>query len=44
MGDWMQEYEYESVEQMKGSMSHKSFAEPAAIERANYMAVLNSFE
>jgi len=41
---WMEEHEYESVEQMKGSMSHKSVAEPAAFERANYMKVLNSYK
>jgi dihydroorotate dehydrogenase (fumarate) len=41
---WMAEHEYESVAQMKGSMSHKSVAEPAAFERANYMKVLNSYK
>jgi dihydroorotate dehydrogenase (fumarate) len=41
---WMEEHEYESIEQMKGSMSHKSVPEPAAFERANYMKVLNSYE
>lgn len=41
---WMDEHEYESVEQMKGSMSHKSVPEPAAFERANYMKVLNSYQ
>jgi dihydroorotate dehydrogenase (fumarate) len=41
---WMEEHEYESVAQMKGSMSHRSVAEPAAFERANYMKVLNSYE
>ncbi len=40
---WMEEHEYDSVEQMKGSMSHKSVPEPAAFERANYMKVLNSY-
>jgi dihydroorotate dehydrogenase (fumarate) len=40
---WMDEHEYDSIEQMKGSMSHKSVAEPAAFERANYMKVLNSY-
>jgi dihydroorotate dehydrogenase (fumarate) len=40
---WMEEREYESIEQMKGSMSHKSVAEPAAFERANYMRVLKSY-
>lgn len=41
---WMEEHEYESVQQMKGSMSHKSVSEPAAFERANYMKVLNSYK
>ncbi len=39
---WMEENEYESVTQMKGSMSQASVAEPAAFERANYLKVLNS--
>jgi dihydroorotate dehydrogenase (fumarate) len=41
---WMEEHEYESIEQMKGSMSHKSVPEPAAFERANYMKMLSSYE
>ena len=40
---WMQEHEYESVRQMKGSMSQKSCENPQAYERANYMKVLQSF-
>jgi len=40
---WMESHEYDSVTQMKGSMSHKSVAEPAAFERANYMKVLQSY-
>lgn len=40
---WMEEKEYESLQQMKGSMSHKSCADPAAFERANYMNVLHSY-
>jgi len=43
MRSWMEEKEYASIEQMKGSMSQKNVAEPAAFERANYMKVLNSF-
>jgi len=43
MKKWMEEHEYESLTQMKGSMSHKSVAEPAAFERANYMKVLKSY-
>jgi dihydroorotate dehydrogenase (fumarate) len=44
VADWMEEHEYSSIEQMKGSMSQKSVAEPAAFERANYMKVLNSYK
>jgi dihydroorotate dehydrogenase (fumarate) len=40
---WMQTHEYESIEQMQGSMSRQSVAEPAAFERANYMRVLSSW-
>jgi dihydroorotate dehydrogenase (fumarate) len=40
---WMKEREYESIQQMQGSMSQKFVKEPAAFERANYMKVLNSF-
>ena len=43
MEKWMMEHEYDSIEQMKGSLSQKSVKEPAAFERANYMKVLNSF-
>lgn len=41
---WMTEAEYTSITQMKGSMSQKSVADPAAFERANYMKALNSFK
>ena len=44
MKKWMQEKEYESIEQMKGSMSYKSVAEPAAYTRANYMKTLQSIK
>jgi dihydroorotate dehydrogenase (fumarate) len=40
---WMEEHEYVSIEQMQGSMSQQSVAEPAAFERANYMKVLSSY-
>ena len=43
MVQWMEEYEYESVSQMQGSMSQQSVAEPAAFERANYMKELGSW-
>ncbi|MEK7670697.1 MAG: dihydroorotate dehydrogenase-like protein [Bacteroidota bacterium] len=41
---WMLEHEYVSVSQMKGSMSQKSIADPAAFERANYMKALNQYK
>ena len=41
---WMKEHEYESIEQMKGSLSHKSIADPSAYERANYMKALNRYK
>jgi dihydroorotate dehydrogenase (fumarate) len=40
---WMAEKEYESVEQLKGSMSQENCAEHAAFERGNYMKALTSF-
>lgn len=40
MVKWMEEHEYESVSQMKGSMSQKSCPDPAAFERAQYMRAL----
>ena len=43
MEEWMIAHEYESVKQMRGSMSQGAVADPAAFERANYMKVLNSF-
>lgn len=41
--EWMIEREYESVTQMKGSMSHRSVANPSAFERGNYMKALNNY-
>lgn len=43
MEKWMEEREYVSVNQMRGSMSQQSVAEPAAFERAQYMKVLQSW-
>ena len=40
---WMEEHEYESIRQMRGSMSYRSVADPGAFERANYMRVLSSY-
>jgi dihydroorotate dehydrogenase (fumarate) len=43
LSDWMEEHEYESIQQMRGSMSSQAVTEPAAFERANYMKVLSSY-
>jgi dihydroorotate dehydrogenase (fumarate) len=40
---WMEDHEYESVQQMRGSMSQRSVSEPSAFERANYVKVLGSY-
>ncbi|HUH99085.1 MAG TPA: dihydroorotate dehydrogenase-like protein, partial [Anaerolineales bacterium] len=40
---WLEGHEYTSIQQMQGSMSQESVAEPSAFERANYMKVLSSF-
>jgi dihydroorotate dehydrogenase (fumarate) len=41
--EWMEDHEYTSVNQMKGSMSQKSCPHPSAFERANYMKALKSY-
>jgi dihydroorotate dehydrogenase (fumarate) len=43
MERWMEIHEYESVLQMRGSMSQMSVLDPSAYERANYMKTLQSF-
>ncbi len=40
---WMEEFEYESVQQLKGSISRQHAIDPAAYERANYISVLDSY-
>jgi len=40
---WLEEHEYDSLEQMKGSMSLLRCPNPAAHERANYMTILQSW-
>ncbi|HPH97012.1 MAG TPA: dihydroorotate dehydrogenase-like protein [Anaerolineaceae bacterium] len=44
LSDWMDRFEYKSIQQMRGSMSQKAVAEPAAYERANYMRALTSYD
>lgn len=41
--NWVTSREYDSIEQMKGSLSQLSCPDPAAFERSNYMKALTSF-
>ncbi len=43
MREWMEEHEYESIEQLKGSMSQKNRPDPAGFERAQYLRALESY-
>ena len=40
---WLEEHEYSSVQQLKGSVSRQHAIDPAAYERANYITVLDSY-
>ena len=40
MREWMEAHEYDSVEQLKGSMSQKNCPDPSAFERAQYMRAI----
>ena len=40
---WLDENEYDSVTQLKGSMSQGNCPDPSALERANYMKTLTSY-
>jgi dihydroorotate dehydrogenase (fumarate) len=43
LSDWMEEHEYESIRQMRGSMSRRAVPNPSAFDRANYIRVLSSY-
>lgn len=40
---WLEENEYESVAQARGSLSQRAVADPSAFERSNYMKTLTSY-
>ena len=42
--NWLEEHEYESVSQMKGSISQSCAINPAALEHCNYMHVIKSYD
>ncbi|MFZ5802901.1 MAG: dihydroorotate dehydrogenase-like protein [Candidatus Omnitrophota bacterium] len=43
MAEWLEAHEYESVQQMCGSMSQVRCDDPSAFERAQYIRVLQSY-
>jgi dihydroorotate dehydrogenase (fumarate) len=43
MREWIEEHEYESIEQIKGIMSQKNCPDPTAFERAQYMRALSTY-
>ncbi len=42
MREWMEEHEYESVQQLKGSVCRDRAIDPSAYDRANYVQVMHS--
>jgi len=40
---WLEEHEYQSIAQLKGSMSRGNCPDPSALERANYMKALTRY-
>jgi len=42
VSDWLEEHDYESLAQLKGSVSQKNCPEPGAFERAQYMRAIST--
>jgi len=40
---WMEEHEYTSVSQLRGSANQTAVADPSAYERVNYLNTLHSW-
>jgi len=43
LSQWLDEHEYESVQQMQGSVSNSCTLDPAAYEHSNYVDVIKSY-
>ena len=43
MARWLEEHEYESLEQARGSMILSKCPDPKALERGNYMEILQGW-
>jgi dihydroorotate dehydrogenase (fumarate) len=44
MCEWMEEHDYQDVQQLQGSMSQKYCSDPTAFERAQYMKAILSYK
>jgi dihydroorotate dehydrogenase (fumarate) len=44
MCEWMEEHDYQSVQQLQGSMSQKYCSDPSAFERAQYMRAVLTYK
>ena len=44
MWEWMERHEYESVQQMQGSLSQRNSPNPATFERSQYVRTLHSYK
>jgi dihydroorotate dehydrogenase (fumarate) len=44
VASWMEHHEYESIQQLRGSMSQLRCADPSAFERAQYMRAVKSIQ
>ena len=44
LSDWMEQKGYESLDQLRGSMSQKSLPESLAFVRGNYIRILESYK
>ncbi|MCX7011039.1 MAG: dihydroorotate dehydrogenase-like protein [Candidatus Sumerlaeota bacterium] len=44
MVQWMEQHEYESIEELRGSMSQMNCDNPSAFERAQYMRALKTYK
>ncbi len=40
---WMEEHDYESIEQMRGALSHQAVENPSELARTNYIRTLSSY-
>jgi len=43
MRQWLEEHDYDSLDQLRGSMSLRHCPDPSAYERANYMRILQGW-